>query len=435
MVVRRTERVSAGTMMLRKAATAAVLLVAALAAFGLAASSPRAGEQPARFDDVVRNLRNPDPKTRLTAVRLLREARYPEAIVPVAALVNDPVDQIQLEAIATELSFFLVQSLPERRRLGFVVEVRNRGMAPEAFDSGPLAVWPRPAPPELIAALLKAVDDENGRVRLEAIYAAATIPKDGLSLDAEQLLIKALDHYDPAVRAGAAHFAGRAGIKAAADDLLKLVGDSNADVRYAAMRALGLLREERAVSSLVEQLKFYGKGEGAWSALDALAHIAHKSSAALFTERLADRDPYLRRAAAEGLGRIGDAGSVSALETGAGNDSSDMARAAMAFALQKLGRNYIPRLIEFLDDRRLALQVQDYLLELGSPIEKELLPSLQEPDASIRAAVAGVLGAIGGDASLAALQNLKDRDKDVVDAALRAVERIKMRPSTALRAP
>jgi hypothetical protein len=92
-----------------------------------------------------------------------------------------------------------------------------------------------------------------------------------LSLDAEQLLIKALDHYDPAVRAGAAHFAGRAGIKAAADDLIKLVGDSSAEVRYAAMRALGLLREERAVSGLVEQLKFYGKGEGAWSALDALA--------------------------------------------------------------------------------------------------------------------------------------------------------------------
>jgi HEAT repeat protein len=107
----------------------------------------------------------------------------------------------------------------------------------------------------------------------------------------------------------------------------------------------------------------------------------------------------------------------------------------MAFALQKLGRNYIPRLIEFLDDRKVALQVQDYLLELGSPIEKELLPSLQEPDAAIRAAVAGVLGAIGGDASLAVLQNLKDRDRDVVNAAQRAIERIKMRPSTTLRLP
>ena len=102
--------------------------------------APVASAQPARFDDVVRNLRNPDPKARLTAVRLLREAKYPEAIVPLAPLVTDPVDQIQLEAIAAELSFFLVQDVPERRKLGFVVEVRNRGAAAEAFELGPLAV-------------------------------------------------------------------------------------------------------------------------------------------------------------------------------------------------------------------------------------------------------------------------------------------------------
>lgn len=393
--------------------------------------------QPARFEDVVRNLRNPDPKARLNAVRLLREAKYPESIVPLAALVNDPLDPIQLEAIAAELSFFLVRDLPERRRVGLVVEVRSRGAAAEVFELGPLAIWPRPAPSELVTALLKAVDDENARVRMEAIYAAATIPKGLLSLDEEGLLIKALDHYDPVVRTGAAHFAGRAGVKAAIDPLITLINDSSADVRYASMRALGLLREERAVPTLVEQLKFYGKGEGAWSALDALAHIAQASSAALFTERLADKDPNLRRAAAEGLGRLGDKASVSALETGAGNDPSAMVRAAMSFALQKMGRNYVPRLIEFLDDkdRKVVLQVQNYLIELGEPVEKELLPSLQEPDDALRAAVAEVLGAIGGDASLAALQDLKDRSKEVVDAAQRAVERIKMRPSTTLRAP
>jgi HEAT repeat protein len=99
----------------------------------------------------------------------------------------------------------------------------------------------------------------------------------------------------------------------------------------------------------------------------------------------------------------------------------------MAFALQKLGRNYVARLIEFLDEPKLTLQVQEYLLELGPAVEKELLPSLQEPDASIRAAVADVLGELGGDASLSALQALQDRDKDVVEAATRAVTRIKMR--------
>ena len=388
--------------------------------------APAAGAQP-RFDDVVRNLRHPDPNVRVRAVRLLREAKYPEAILPLAPLVNDPIDAIQLEAIGAELSFFLVEDVKERRRLGFL-EVRNRGgAAQQAFELGRLAVWPRPAPPEVVAALLKAVDDENAKVRGEAIYAAATIAAVPLTSDSEQLVVKALDHYDPAIRAGAARMAGRLALKPATEALLKGINDSNADVRFASMRALGRLREERAIVALTEQLKFYRKGEGAWSALDALAHIAHSSSVPLFTTYLADRDDFLRRAAAEGLARAGEQSSIGALETGAGNDPSSMARAAMAYALQRLGRNYVPRLIEFLDDAKTTLQVQDYLIELGPSVEKEMLPSLQEPDEAIRAAVAEVLGEIGGDASLAALQNLKDRDKGVVEVAKRAVERIKMR--------
>ena len=72
------------------------------------------------------------------------------------------------------------------------------------------------------------------------------------------------------------------------------------------MRALGDIRETRAISALTDQLAFYGKGEGAWVALDALARIAHASTAPLFQVRLGDKDPYIRRAAAEGLARLGD---------------------------------------------------------------------------------------------------------------------------------
>jgi HEAT repeat protein len=405
--------------MMRRSISVMALVIGAAAA-GL-------GAQQVRFDDAVRNLRHPEPKIRLNAVKLLREARYPEAIVPMAPLVNDPLDPIQLEAIAAELSFFLVEDLPEKRRLGFLLEVRNRGGAARAFELGPLAVWPRPAPPELIDALLQAVDDENGRVRLEAIHAVGVVGRNSLPPDAEPRLVKALDHYDPAVRAGAARVAGRLHVTSAGDALIRAVNDSNADVRYASMRALGLLKDERAVTALTEQLKFYGKGEGAWSALDGLARIAHASSVPLFTERLADRDPNIRRAAAEGLGRAGHADSSPALETGAGNDPSGMVRAAMQYALQKLGRNYVARLIEFLDDPETTLQVQEYLIEFGVAVERGLLPSLQDTDEGIRAAVAEVLGEIGGDASLAALQDLTDRDKTVVDAAKRAAERIRMR--------
>src|SRR5438874_8328108 len=175
----------------------------AFAAVSFLFAGPVAAQQ-LRFDDVVRNLRNPDPKARLSAVRLLRDAKYPESIGPMAPLVVDPVDEIQLEAIAAELSFFLSEEVKAHRMIGFVVEKRNPAVAAAAFDLGPLALSPRQVPPALVSSLLQAIDDENARVRLEATYAVGVIARPPLSGGDEQRLIKARDHYAPAVRAAAA---------------------------------------------------------------------------------------------------------------------------------------------------------------------------------------------------------------------------------------
>jgi HEAT repeat protein len=400
-------------------------------AIGLLAFASVASAQQLRFDDVVRNLRNPDPKTRLAAVRLLRAAKYPEAAAPMAPLVLDPIDDIQLETIAAELSFYLEQDVKSKRMVGFVLEKRKMAIAAAAFDLGPLVVWPRPVPAELVSALLQAVDDENPKVRLEAIYATGVIAKATLaplSSDQAQRLIKALDHYDPAVRSGAARVMARLTLHEAGDALIKAVNDSQADVRYAAMRALGAIREPRAVAALTEQFAFYKKGEGAWSALDALAQIGAASSVPLFKERLQDRDPYIRRAATEGLGRAGDAASIDVLEKNITADDSPMVRLAAAFALQKLGRNYAARLIDLMNTPKVLAQGQEYLIELGPPVAPLLLARLQEPDPDIREAMVDVLGVIGIESTLPALQAAtKDSDASVAAAAKRAIARIQAR--------
>src|SRR3954471_5810521 len=183
-----------------------------------------------RFDDVVRNLRNPDPKTRLAAVRLLRDAKYPEAMAPMAPLVLDPMDDIQIEAIVSELSFFLDQDVRTKKMVGFVIEKRVSGIAPAAFDLGPLAVWPRPVPRELIDSLLQAVDDENASVRVEAIYAFGIVGRAPLSPEQQARVIKALDHYDPAIRSGAARVIERQKLPGMGDALIKAVNDSHPEV-------------------------------------------------------------------------------------------------------------------------------------------------------------------------------------------------------------
>jgi HEAT repeat protein len=254
------------------------------------------------------------------------------------------------------------------------------------------------------------------------------IARPPLGSDAEAGLIKALDHYDPAIRAAAARVAGRLQAKGTGPALIHAVNDSQAMVRFASMRALGDIREESAIQALVQQLAYYKKDEGAWSALDALAKIGHSSSIELFNAHLSDKDPYLRRAAAEGLGRAGATSAIAALEAGLGTDLSDAARAAMAFALQKLGKNYVSRLADALKSDKLARQVSDYLIELGPGIVPELVPHLKDPDEAIRGNVAIVLGAIGSDNEVLALEPLtKDRDREVALAATRAIDRIKMR--------
>jgi HEAT repeat protein len=387
-----------------------------------------AAAQQVRFDDVVRNLRNPDAKARMSSISLLRESKYLEAIEPLAPLVNDPLDDIQLAAIDAELSFYLVEDVGPRRRRAFIVEVRNAGRAESAFASGPLAAWPRPLPVTLASSLLKAIDDENPRVRVEAIYTFGTVAQPSAGEEHAEALVRALDHYDPAIRAAAARVIGRLSVKSAGPALIRAVNDSQEPVRFAAMRALGEIGEVRAVQALTQQLEYYRKGEGAWSALDGLARIGHASSVPVFKARLADRDAFVRRAAAEGIGRAGAAIEVTALETVATTDSSEMVRAAASFALQKLGKNHIARLVEPLDSRAMAPQIAAYFLELGQPAAAALTPHLKDPEEAVRGNVALILGAIGTSADVAAIQPLlQDRSDEVRRAAERAIQRLKVR--------
>ena len=406
-------------------------------AIGLLALAPAAAaqppQQPLRFDDVVRNLRNPDPKAREAAVRLLRAAKYPEAIVPMAAVVLDPIEEIQLEAIDAELSFFLPDhDVRAKKMIGHVIEQRKSAIALAAFDLGPLVVWPRSAPPELVNGLLQAVDDKSARVRLEAIYAVGIVampPLTSLDKDQTQRLIKALDHFDPAIRTGAARVIGRLKVASASDSLIKAINDSQADVRYSAMRALGAIRDPQAVQALTEQFAYYRKGEGAWSALDALARIGAAPSIPLFKERLQDKDPYIRRAAIEGIGRSGDAASVDALQNALGTDEAAMVRMAAAFALQKLGRSYVGRIADLMASPKVSEQGAEYLVELGPSAAPALMPRLQDPEPEVREMIADVLGAIGGPDAMPALQAAAAKDPTGAGAiaAKRALARIQSR--------
>ena len=105
-----------------------------------------------------------------------------------------------------------------------------------------------------------------------------------------------------------------------------------------------------------------------------------------------------------------------------------MVRIATAFALQKLGRNYGARLVDLMGSPKVLAQGQEYLIELGPSMVSIVLPRTQEPDPDVREALIDVLGVIGNESTLPALQAAtKDGDASVAAAAKRALARIQTR--------
>ena len=339
--------------------------LAVIACAGLALGQAAAAlAQPPSFETVVARLRDPDASGRIAAIRLLAEAGYPEAAAPVAALLADPDDRVQLEAIDAERLLFMLEPIVRKRRVGFVVEVRAESVGEQSLAAGPLAVVPRAVPPELLAGLTAVLRDDNPRVRLEALYVFGIIaPLAGPAWRVPQLgealgwVVESLRRGQVPLQVAAARVSARvmkdcgvAAVPASADgspspcaavgdSLVEAINSREATLRLASMRALGSLRYPFALQALTQQFAYYRRGEAAEAALEGLAGIAHPSSVPLFAELAAGGDPGIRRRAVEGLGRSGDRSQLAAVERVAASDRSPEVQLAAAFASQRLGES------------------------------------------------------------------------------------------------
>ena len=198
---------------------------------------PAAAQRP--YDEVVRDLRSPDAGTRVAALRVLGAASYPESMAPIAALLTDPVDDIQFEAIQTLLGFVLVEKVTTKKRVALVVEVRKQSSAEAAFDLGPLVLLPRPVVPEVVQGLIGAMRDENPKVRLEATYALGILARPPVDDATASALSAAMRDPDPKQRIAAARVAGALRAIGTGDALIELVNDKREDVGDAAPRLHG----------------------------------------------------------------------------------------------------------------------------------------------------------------------------------------------------
>jgi HEAT repeat protein len=394
------------------------------------------------FEQAARDLASPDAATRLRAVQLLKEAAYPEAAIPLAPLITDADDGVQLEAIAAELNIFLAEPVVPRKRVALVVEVRHSVVAESAFSAGPLAIGALTVPPEVLTALRTAARDENPRVALESLYAFGVVAVDAAGPVRQELLrvsgpeIATLTGAsDRALRQAAVRVLGRVFARRAEDGpveptvgdaVITSLNDNDRAVKRSAMDALGAMRYDRGVQALTDLFHYYGKSDAADIALDALARIAHPASGPIFAAELTGRSAARRGSAIAGLARLGDASRLPGIQAAIGSQRDEPLALAVAFASTLLARDPIDPLVEALTKPALRDQAKRYLIELAPGRSTAFSKHLLDPDERIRLDLVDAI-ALGGDpAGLRLVEPLmQDRDEQVARAAERAVARLK----------
>jgi hypothetical protein len=396
--------------------------------------------QPAAFESVVADLASPDAGTRARALRLLESTGYPEAIVPVSALVRDPDRGIRLDAIAATLMLVV-----ERR----VRPQRTEGAAASAFREGILPAMR--VPPEVFDHMAAGMSDPDPGVRREAVLAfavlagagARTVPDAAMAV-AERALVGLLGALESETRVAAAHAAGHlyrrsldaSGVTGArriptsvGDALIALVNQPLELERLVAMESLGLAGEVRAVTALADRYQYHrraGPPLEMAAALDALARLGHPSSLPLFLAAWTDRWDAVRVLGYEGLARTTARAEAVTLLAGRPEERDTTVGLAQAFARARLlADGSVARLIDALRASRSRVQAYGYLLELGPAMTPALIGALQHSDAGVRAAAADLLGRVGTPEAVGALRTLAlDRNRAVVAEAALAVRRI-----------
>jgi HEAT repeat protein len=402
----------------RTAAPGALVAMAALAAGVSAQRDPAQA-----WLEVLRSLHDQRAETRLRAVETLNLGGYAAAADPVAPLIADPDSTVRFAAIDAELTFFLNEPVGVAATEG---KAPSHSRAQAAFDAGPLVRNAAAAPASVLDALVHALADPLPRIRFDALHALGVIAEPPLAPDAADAIAAGLDAADPTTRIATARVLGRLRVKRAGEKLIAALNDSNRLEQKYATEALGLVKEERAVASLLQRLDFYKSGDMAAETLLALARIGDASARDAFRARVSDGDPAMRVAALEGLGRLRDAESRDALVTRRQKDGSAPVRLAATFAMGRLEDPDVPTLIQGLTSADTYGQAVDYLLELGPaalPGARTTLGATR--DAGLKADLIHVIGFIGARDSVPAIEPLlKDHNDRVAHAAMDAIARL-----------
>ena len=410
-------------------------------------------------DSMVYDLKNPDPVRRKEAAATLGKNKIQRATPDLVAAVGDS------DASVRRAIVIALQEMQDPRALpGFVTlssdaekDIRDRsieGMTSTYLprESGLVVTLNK------VATLFNPWSDEWGDVVIES------------DLHVDQTVTDALrqrlrEDADGGLRGKAARSLGILRAKDAVSDLATaLRGDKVNNVRFESARALRKIADPSVGPQLVELISYgdakvrnevvYTIGRLRYAAavpqlsaqydkelaltghsvdrvfrdllIGALAFIGDPSSKDLFMREKSNVDPALALHAYEGLARIADASTLNDISTDRLRTKDAKILDAQAWALYRMGRKeFLTAVVDGLGDRRTNKESREYLLELTHDQVPDLFPFVTHKDVNVREGLAEILGLIGDDRAVPALQDLsRDKSGEVADLASQALHRI-----------
>ncbi len=388
----------------------------------------------------LQQLKASKPETRISAARKLAESKENKAVPALVAALSDENAAVRIEsaralaaiahpgaieAVSKALSGLSRKAKARRPGVDKGVEAAEyEALAAALGKQGPAAVTPlldllRSEDRECrrwsahalgmigdaraVAALAERLDDNRSEVRKAAAQALGEI-RDPAALGP---LKKALAARDPETRRVVVDAFGALGGESAAEALASAVEDEAEAVQLAAIEALSRIGGLRAGCGMRKAIEGGRKKT-----------VVEAAAAALKSLRLSPSSAEERAAGAILLGdftaavREGQAASGALVEALASRDTARRRQAAEALGSIRAVAG-IPPLIKALKDGEASVRAAaaDALAAVGQPASEALIAALDSPDAAVQSLAARSLGRIGDARAARALADTIDRNR------------------------
>jgi HEAT repeat protein len=216
--------------------------------------------------------------------------------------------------------------------------------------------------------------------------------------------------------------------------------DLDERIQITALETIGVLHSLQSAPNVRSALTNARSLKVRRAALEALAMLGIAGDRSIFQQYAEDKDPELRAAALEGLGRIREPEDYPLIERAYNEGDADWRiHLAAAFALVNEGKvdiaeySPLPYLVENLAMKSRSTVASAYLAELvrRDDVRKALMPLISGGNRDQKLAFCSVLGESQSEDAIPALTTLsRDIDPDVALAASKALKTLQARRSS-----